>query len=111
MRKGIAKGGGAVAVIGIVLLVIGAILFGITAEHCQSAGWWIFEAEACTTYHPYAGVGALLILLGIIMAIIGGIVALVGAAMREEPPPWRPCPNCQRSVNGRFCPYCGTRVI
>ncbi len=101
---------------GIVLLVLGILGIiggGFAASYCSASLIGI-----CIDY-PYAGVGDLAVLLGIVLLIVGIIlIVLKGPASPPTvvyssvaPPSWPPTPpqppQTPGNVPARYCPSCG----
>jgi len=86
MRTGVIIGGGVVAIIGIVLLVIGMVLTGVTSQECDEYGVWIFQYEDCVTSHPYYAPGMALSSLGWVMMLLVGVpIAVIGVIVKPKP--------------------------
>ena len=115
--------GGGIAALGILLIVVGVILY-IYPEETTAFGYTVY------TEYPYREIGQLLLILGIVVAVIGGIVAALASSVssspeqqvhqhyyQQPPPPQQQpqqkyCQSCGRSIpsDGVLCPYCGQNV-
>lgn len=110
--------GGGIAALGIVLVVIGAILYLYPEETS------IFGIVVLTEY-PYRDLGTMLLILGIIITVVGVIVAAAPSRPSSPPshqsdqfyqPPMAPPPyqayqqpieEASQSSDRKFCRHCG----
>ena len=111
-------GAGAVAlIIGIIMIVVGYILYTTIEYDWLGFGYYIYRDE-----------GWMLIMLGILIAVIGIVVALIPSQstpppqihhyppQQQAPPPpqeqQRICLKCGQYIpsNSVFCPFCGVGI-
>lgn len=94
VNTSLTKSGVGILVTGVVLMVFGLIIASIPVTQEECVTFIIQVCEDVTTY-PYAPLGGVMFFIGLILLIVGAIVAGVGASSKpsSEVPPTQPYPS------------------